>query len=162
MVKISEIKESPFLQITDAKLVNNGLSSSFIEIKLNIKNAGETPATEVSCEMDYCNGSITNNFLEGNSDSRINIMSIGPDQEETVSIKSNRRNWRTFKIAKGRLTDRANIFGTIFYKDLVNKEVKKLDWCYFIKLNNEEALRTLDLSKCESDYFVSNYRHSRQ
>jgi hypothetical protein len=157
IVEISEKQTEPFLQVTEVKLADKGLSSSFVSVELTIKNLGQSPATKVSAEMDYNEGGIKQIQLNGNSITRKKISSLGQGHEEKITLKSNRRNQQNWNTSRRRLPNYAYFFGTVFYTDKLNNKNKKVDWCYQLKLDSVESLNLLELEKSESGKFISEY-----
>src|SRR5204862_5901280 len=62
---LSQKQGEPFIQVSNAKLVDSLNRSSFITVELTLKNLGQIPAIDVSAEMDYRVGSPINK--NGNS-----------------------------------------------------------------------------------------------
>lgn len=150
-----------FLQVVDAELVKPIDSASFIEIKLTLKNLGGIPARDIKVEFDYQKQE--GNFdYDGNSITRKEIGSIGQGFQETITLRSNRRNFRMWEV-KPRLPDVLYFYGTAFYKDRISDNIeKKVDWCYELRLDKEESLMTKKLIKSDRDRYESNYSNPNQ
>jgi hypothetical protein len=160
-LKISKNQSMAFVQITDAELVGPIDSALFLEIKLTLKNLGQVPALDVKTEFDY--GVQIGDFeTDGNPITRKEIGSIGQGFEKSVILISNKRNMRMWKV-NNRFPEVLCLYGTFFYKDNLNdKEEKKVDWCYELKLDNENVLKTKKLEQSESIKFKSNYKQPNQ
>ncbi len=158
---ISLNQSMAFLQVTDAELIEPIDSASFIKIKLTIKNLGQTPARDIKIEFDH--GIKIGDFeTEGNSTTRKEIGSIGQGFEKTVVLTSNSRNFRMWNV-NSRFPDILCFFGTIFYKDKINENIeKKVDWCYELKLDKVESLKTRKITQSDSNRFESKYSQPNQ
>jgi hypothetical protein len=160
-LKISKQQSMAFLQVVDAQLEEPIRDASCVKIKLNIKNLGQIPANNVKAEFDYgvFIGSIKS---DGNIATRSVVGGIGQGFEKSITLKSNHWNHNDWKIKNGRFQDVIYFYGTIFYKDDLSEEEKKVDWCFELPLNNENALTALRLYQSDGDEYESTYKQKSQ
>ncbi len=160
-LNISKNQSMAFIQVTDAELIEPIDSTSFVQIKLTLKNLGQIPAQDVKAEFDY--GIKVGDFeTDGNATTRKDIGSIGQGFEKIVILKSNKRNIEVWK-TNNRIPDVLCFYGTVFYKDKLNSNVEnKVDWCYELKLDNEKVLKIKKLDQSENTKFKSKYSQQNQ
>jgi hypothetical protein len=118
-LEISERQSEPFLQISELKLIDSLNNISFLTIELTIKNLGQTPAINVSAEMDYKLG-IVSKEKYGNSVTRRAIPNIGQSFETKIQLVSNRRNMRNWKTSGFRMHETLFFYGTLFYTNALS------------------------------------------
>ncbi|WP_460577169.1 hypothetical protein [Flavobacterium koreense] len=160
-ITISRNQSMAFIQVTDAELIEPIDSSSFIQIRLTLKNLGQVPAQDVRAEFDY-SVQIGDFETDGNATTRKDIGSIGQGFEKIVILKSNKRNIEKWKTSY-RIPDVLCFYGTVFYKDKLNTNLEnKVDWCYELKLDNEKVLKIKKLDPSESTKFKSKYSQQNQ
>jgi hypothetical protein len=135
-----------YVQIVDAGLVEPITQASYIKLKLQLKNSGETAATNIAGEMDYRTGSP--DFKgDGNSATRKPVAPMGPGLERTIVLTSNRINRREWPAPSPRQSP-VYFYGTVWYRDDTTGDQRKEDYCYQLPLTNEAALTATALESC--------------
>ncbi len=153
--QLFEAQIRSYVQVVEVKLMKSIMDADFIELQLKLKNFGQTAAINVQAEMDYQLGS-PDLKGHGNIATRQPLGSYGPGFENTIVLKSNRRNSRNWPVPRLSRYESVYFYGTIWYTDETTNKERKEDWCCELPLKTPEDLQRTNLESCGILKYSSN------
>ena len=145
-LRLASRQAKAYVQVLKAELVEPLETTSFVTLRLYLKNLGPTAAKNVRASMEYSDG------MPGSSADRGSTAGdMGPGRERDLEIKSYRMVRSPWPRSDGRSPGRVFIFGSVYYLDESSGEPQHEDYCYQLLVRVPEDLRRTDLQQC-GDY----------
>lgn len=147
-LKITKGQVRSYVQVLDAELAEPIQTANFFKVNLKLKNVGQTAAIKVKADMGFELG------MPGSADNtgagrKKELQNFGPGVERSVQLTSVGRNNAMWPKPQFKYPPTFYFFGSVWAIDDTTKDVRREDWCYFIKTRTDEDLKSTRLEPCD-------------